>query len=106
MTARQLLSVPTTIALLGMLGLPSVSSTQAGSITTIGTFNFTNGACPAAGLIDVGGTLYGTTYDERANGRGTVFALSGVVSVPAPPTLVLALAAALTFAGGHAWSRL
>ena len=35
-----------------------------------------DGATPQAGLIDVNGTLYGTTSAGGANGNGTVFALS------------------------------
>ncbi len=36
----------------------------------------TDGDYPYAGLIDVGGTLYGTTYDGGANGYGTVFSVN------------------------------
>jgi uncharacterized repeat protein (TIGR03803 family) len=32
-----------------------------------------DGAYPYAGLIDVGGTLYGTTFEGGASGHGTVF---------------------------------
>ena len=35
-----------------------------------------DGATPLAGLIDVKGTLYGTTSAGGANGNGTVFALT------------------------------
>jgi uncharacterized repeat protein (TIGR03803 family) len=35
----------------------------------------TDGFNPRSGLIDVGGTLYGTTADGGANGHGTVFSL-------------------------------
>jgi uncharacterized repeat protein (TIGR03803 family) len=51
------------------------------SVTTSGTekvlhrFNGTDGASPLAGLIDVSGTLYGTTLEGGSNGGGTVFAL-------------------------------
>jgi uncharacterized repeat protein (TIGR03803 family) len=38
--------------------------------------NCTDGELPLAGLIDVGGTLYGTTYGGGANDKGTVFALN------------------------------
>jgi uncharacterized repeat protein (TIGR03803 family) len=37
--------------------------------------NCPDGALPQAGLIDVNGTLYGTTLFGGANGGGTVFAL-------------------------------
>ena len=42
-----------------------------------------DGASPYAGLIEVNGTLYGTTESGRANGKGTVFAIapSGAESV-------------------------
>jgi uncharacterized repeat protein (TIGR03803 family) len=35
-----------------------------------------DGEYPEAGLINVKGTLYGTTYDGGANGDGTVFAIT------------------------------
>jgi uncharacterized repeat protein (TIGR03803 family) len=35
-----------------------------------------DGAHPVAGLIDVNGTLYGTTRDGGANGLGTVYSVS------------------------------
>jgi uncharacterized repeat protein (TIGR03803 family) len=38
--------------------------------------NGTDGAIPDAGMINVKGTLYGTTYSGGAYGYGTVFALS------------------------------
>ncbi len=38
--------------------------------------NCADGARPYAGLIDVKGTLYGTTFQGGANGYGTVFSLS------------------------------
>jgi uncharacterized repeat protein (TIGR03803 family) len=36
----------------------------------------TDGADPEAALIDVGGTLYGTTYEGGASGSGTVFSVN------------------------------
>ena len=54
------------------------------SVTTSGTekvlhrfnsHNGTDGASPLAGLIDVSGTLYGTTFAGGSNGNGTVFAM-------------------------------
>ncbi|MGB8907342.1 MAG: choice-of-anchor tandem repeat GloVer-containing protein [Candidatus Cybelea sp.] len=54
------------------------------SITTSGTekvlhrFSLSDGAdatSPLAGLVDVSGTLYGTTFAGGSNGNGTVFAL-------------------------------
>jgi uncharacterized repeat protein (TIGR03803 family) len=45
-----------------------------GSITTLASFNYTNGAHPVGGLIlDAQGNLFGTTSNGGANGRGTVF---------------------------------
>ena len=38
--------------------------------------NAADGANPAAALIDLNGTLYGTTEDGGLNGVGTVFALT------------------------------
>ena len=48
-----------------------------GTITTLASFNGTNGADPTAGLImDSSGNLYGTTELGGAYGDGTVFELS------------------------------
>ena len=41
-----------------------------------GQQNCTDGKTPEAGLIDVNGTLYGTTTDGGAQGYGTVFSVS------------------------------
>jgi uncharacterized repeat protein (TIGR03803 family) len=44
------------------------------TITTLASFNGTNGAEPHSGLImDSSGSLYGTTYGGGASGLGTVF---------------------------------
>ncbi len=44
------------------------------TLTTLVTFNGTNGYDPEAGLLaDAGGNLYGTTFGVGANGDGTVF---------------------------------
>jgi uncharacterized repeat protein (TIGR03803 family) len=55
-----------------------------GVVTTLATFNTTNGANPYAGLMmDSSGNLYGTTTFGGANNAGTVFEIvhgSGVVT--------------------------
>ena len=49
-----------------------------GTITTLATFNTSDGAGPEAALsFDAAGNLYGTTYRGGFNGGGTVFELSG-----------------------------
>jgi uncharacterized repeat protein (TIGR03803 family) len=48
-----------------------------GHITTLATFNGSNGANPAGSLImDASGNLFGTAYDGGASGAGTVFKLA------------------------------
>jgi uncharacterized repeat protein (TIGR03803 family) len=48
-----------------------------GTITTLASFNGSNGRCPDAGLImDSSGNLYGTTLVGGASGYGTVFELA------------------------------
>jgi uncharacterized repeat protein (TIGR03803 family) len=56
-------------------------------LTTLVSFNGSNGAGPVAGLIaDAAGDLFGTTYLGGANGDGTVFEIaktgSGYASTP------------------------
>ena len=47
------------------------------AITTIATFNQTNGSSPEGALtMDPAGNLYGTTYSGGANSRGTVFEIA------------------------------
>jgi uncharacterized repeat protein (TIGR03803 family) len=47
-----------------------------GTITTLASFNGTNGQLPVAGLVmDQNGNLYGTTAEGGAHGVGTVFEL-------------------------------
>src|SRR5579864_3735456 len=52
---------------------------KTGKETTLYAFcsqtNCTDGANPTAGLIDVNGILYGTTYMGGSNGNGTVFSI-------------------------------
>jgi uncharacterized repeat protein (TIGR03803 family) len=48
-----------------------------GTITTVASFNASNGAYPTAGLImDSSGNLYGTAYEGGADDDGTVFELA------------------------------
>jgi uncharacterized repeat protein (TIGR03803 family) len=50
---------------------------RSGTITTLASFNKTNGADPQAGLVrDSSGNLYGTTFEGGATGYGTVFGLA------------------------------
>lgn len=52
------------------------SVTKSGTETVIYTFTGgSDGSNPLAGLINVGGTLYGTTYDGGPSNAGTVFAI-------------------------------
>jgi uncharacterized repeat protein (TIGR03803 family) len=75
----------------------SVFEVAAGTdlLTTIATFNTTDGAYPAGALYaDASGNLYGTTPQGGASGDGTVFEItnSGFVpfqSVPEPTSLSL-----------------
>ena len=60
----------------GASGAGTVFKVAAGThaLTTLATFNGTNGSFPRAGLIADGrGNLYGTTSSGGANGAGTVF---------------------------------
>jgi uncharacterized repeat protein (TIGR03803 family) len=51
--------------------------TTAGELSELYTFlGGRDGAVPLAGLTNVNGVLYGTTYDGGANSEGTVFSLS------------------------------
>ena len=70
-----------------------VANDASHTLTTLATFDNTNGANPDAGLIiDAAGNLYGTTTEggdltlNLGYGYGTVFELS---PVPEPPTLAL-----------------
>jgi uncharacterized repeat protein (TIGR03803 family) len=50
--------------------------TPAGVLTTLFSFNGTNGASPVAGLIQgLDGNFYGTTFERGAGGGGTLFRL-------------------------------
>ena len=73
---------------LGFSGGTVFKLTPGGTLTTLASFNGSDGANPDASLIaDAAGNLYGTTQNGGANypGFGTVFKISGagfVVSMP------------------------
>lgn len=53
------------------------SITRSGSETVLHSFGYgTDGSHPRAGLIDVDGTLYGTTSSGGTHGNGTVFSIT------------------------------
>jgi uncharacterized repeat protein (TIGR03803 family) len=54
----------------------AISSNSQRKETVLHSFDSTDGAYPVAELIDVNGTLYGTTFDGGANGTGTVFSIT------------------------------
>jgi uncharacterized repeat protein (TIGR03803 family) len=63
----------------GTVGCGTVFSvTRSGTEKVLHRFSLSggaDGANPLAGLVDVSGTLYGTTFAGGSNGNGTVFAL-------------------------------
>ncbi len=78
-----------------------------GTITTLASFNGTNGSDPVAGLLmDGSGNLYGTTYSGGASNLGTVFELvNGIALSPTtlpPATVGTTYSATLTAVGGTA----
>jgi uncharacterized repeat protein (TIGR03803 family) len=57
--------------------------TTNGTLTTLISFNGTNGASPQAGLVQsTDGNFYGTTANGGTNGYGTVFRLGIIVPPP------------------------
>jgi uncharacterized repeat protein (TIGR03803 family) len=57
-------------------------------LTTLVSFNGTNGTNPTGSLIaDAHGDLFGTTSGGGANGWGTVFEIAKIAAMPAPPLL-------------------
>jgi uncharacterized repeat protein (TIGR03803 family) len=59
--------------------LLSAGPAEAHTFTTIySVTGSSDGAASRAGLVDVNGTIYGTTYDGGASGHGTVFAIDPV----------------------------
>ena len=68
--------------------------TTNGTLTTLISFNGTNGASPQAGLVQsTDGNFYGTTANGGTNGCGTVFRLSSIV--PPPRFLMVTRAGAM-----------
>ena len=60
-------------------------SGQRQTLTTLSSFDGTNGAGPGSGLILSGSTIYGTAWSGGANNDGTVFSMP--VGGGAPTTL-------------------
>ena len=60
--------------ILALLSLGTCATAQ--TLTTLVTFNGSDGANPQAGLVASGGTLYGTTYAGGSSNAGTVFAIN------------------------------
>ncbi|MGA8756166.1 MAG: choice-of-anchor tandem repeat GloVer-containing protein [Stellaceae bacterium] len=60
---------------------PLQSRAATPTLTTLATFNFTDGSQPAAGVIaDANGNLFGTTVTGGANDYGTVFEIAKTAS--------------------------
>jgi uncharacterized repeat protein (TIGR03803 family) len=73
------LSTALSLAIVAVAPVESRSAT----LTTLVSFNGTNGTEPVAGLIaDASGNLFGTTAQGGANTDGTVFELTGSGFVP------------------------
>jgi uncharacterized repeat protein (TIGR03803 family) len=82
------IGVPLSEALRGSM---SNARGVARSYVTLFSFDNSDGASPFAGLLNVNGTLYGTTYYGGTQGDGTVFSIA-----PSGQETVLH-----SFAGGH-----
>ena len=58
---------------------------MAAQLTTLFSFNGSNGANPYAGLtVDANGNLFGTTFNGGANNDGTVFEIQNIGTLAAP----------------------
>ena len=66
---------------------------RADQLATVASFNGSNGFAPNAALLDVNGTLYGTTEGGGSAGDGTVFSLN-------PTTGALSTLASFTGSNG------
>lgn len=78
----------------GAINAGTVFKVEAGTnvLTTLVSFDGTNGALPVGGLVaDAAGNLFGTTYQGGLYYEGTVFQLSdtGFIVVPEVPSLAL-----------------
>src|SRR5664279_3169577 len=60
-------------ALIAGLGWIPAGQVSAQSTTILHSFNNSDGALPQCGLILLGSTLYGTTWEGGTNGTGAVF---------------------------------
>jgi len=93
----------------GANNLGTVFKLTAGTrqLVTLATFDGTNGYGPLGGLAaDGNGNLYGTTYYDMPNDRGTVFELSGTgFVVPEPASLSLVALAAFVIVSGRRRTR-
>jgi uncharacterized repeat protein (TIGR03803 family) len=74
------MSVNTTLAIAAVAAATTLAAGAAGAQTLTTLYEFkggADGAGPNDGLLDLGGTLYGTTVQGGANGYGTVFTVDG-----------------------------
>ena len=60
--------------------------TTNGTLTTLASFNGTNGSHPLGLVQTLDGSFYGTTADGGTNGYGTVFRLN--ITAPSPPSFL------------------
>ena len=93
----------------GANNLGTVFKLTAGTrqLVTLATFDGTPGYGPLGSLAaDGNGNLYGTTYYDMPNDRGTVFELSGTgFVVPEPASLSLVALSAFVFVSGRRRTR-